>query len=71
MKSLINKVNNCEKDGADFGVADAILWAIVILVASWLTRGSENADALFIIIITASTVAFLFGENQRKNGEEE
>ena len=71
MKSLINKVNNCEKDGAAFGIANAIVWAIVILVASWLTRGSENAEALFIIIISASTVAFLFGERQRKNGKEE
>jgi len=67
MKSLINKVYNCEKDSAAIGIMNALLWAAVILLGSWLSRGSEHADALYIIILSASTVAFLFGERQRKN----
>jgi hypothetical protein len=67
MKSLISKIYNCEKDGAAVGIANALVWAAVIIAASWLTRGSENADALYIIILSASTVSFLFTERQRKN----
>lgn len=67
MKNLISRVYNCEKESASMGIANGLLWAIVMIVASWLSRGSENADALFIIIITASTTAFLFTDRQRKN----
>ena len=67
MKNLINRVYNCEKESASIGIVNALIWATVMILASWLSRGSENADALFIIILTASTTAFLFTDRQRKN----
>ena len=67
MKDLINRVYNCEKDSVAVGIANALIWATVMILASWLTRGSENADALFIIILVGSTTAFLFTDRQRKN----
>lgn len=67
MKNLINRVYNCEKDSAAVGIANALIWATVMILASWLTRGSEHADALFIIILVGSTTAFLFTDRQRKN----
>jgi hypothetical protein len=67
MKNLIQKVYSCEKESAGVGIANALIWAAVIIAASWLTRGSEHADALFVIILTASTTAFLFTDRQRKN----
>jgi len=67
MKNLISRVYNCEKESASIGIANALLWAIVMIVASWLSRGSENADAFYIIIITGTTAAFLFTDRQRKN----
>ena len=67
MKNLIAKVYNCEKENAAIGILNGLLWAAVILLGAWLTRGSENADAVFIILLSASTTAFLFAERQRKN----
>ena len=67
MKDLINRVYNCEKDSAAVGIANALIWATVMILASWLTRGSEYADALFMIILIGSTTAFLFTDRQRKN----
>lgn len=60
MKTLIQKISACEKSSASITIANALLWAAVILIASWLSRGSEQSDALFILILCASTTAFLF-----------
>jgi len=67
MKNLISRVYNCDKESASIGIINALIWAAVMILASWLTRGSENADALFMIILVGSTTAFLFTDRQRKN----
>jgi hypothetical protein len=67
MKSLIQKIYSCEKEKIAMSLGNALLWAAVIIVASWLTRGSENADTLFVIILSVATTAFLFTDRQQKN----
>ena len=67
MNDLIKKVYRCEKEGAASGLVNALLWASVIIAGSWLSRGSENADAFFIILISAATISMLFVDRQRKN----
>ena len=67
MNNLIKKAYNCEKENASVSIINALIWAAVLIISSWLTRGTEHADALFIIILSASTTAFLFTDRQRKN----
>lgn len=67
MKSFIKKVYACEKEGAVLWIANALLWAAVIIIGSWLIRGSEHANALYFIILSVSTTAFLLMDRQRKN----
>ncbi|MCA9950645.1 MAG: hypothetical protein KDE48_13430 [Anaerolineales bacterium] len=67
MKSFIKKVYACEKESAALWIANALFWAAVIIIGSWLSRGSTYANAFYFIILSVSTTAFLFIERQRKN----
>ena len=67
MKNLIKKAYTCEKENNAVWIINALIWATVLLISSWLIRGTEHADALFIIILSASTTAFLFTDRQRKS----
>ena len=67
MKNLMSRIYNCEREQALKTIANGIVWASVILLGSWLSRGSENADAIFIILLTASTTAFLYSDRKLKN----
>lgn len=67
MKNFIKKVYNCEQERSIAWIAYGLLWAAVIILGSWLSRGSEHADALNIMILSLSTIAFLFTDRQRKN----
>lgn len=67
MKSLIHKVYNCDKKSAAAGIINGLIWALVIILGTWLTRGSDYADVLFIFMLSAFTIAFLFIERERKN----
>ncbi len=67
MKNFIKKVYACEKESATQWIANALLWAAVIIIGAWLSRGSEHANALYFIILTASTAAFLYTDQRRKN----
>ncbi len=67
MKSFIKKIYACEKESAIQGIFNALLWAAIIIIGSWLIRGSEHANALYFIILITSTTAFLFTDRQRKN----
>ena len=67
MKNLMRRIYNCETERTVKGIANGVLWASVILMGSWLGRGSENADALFILLLTASSTAFIFSDRKLKN----
>lgn len=62
MKTFIQKLIACETN--NIAIAHAILWAAVILATSWLTRGTDNAETVLIIMIGAASSAILF--NHRK-----
>ena len=65
MKNLIQKIVACETHATTTRIANALLWAAVILITSWLSRGSENADAVFIMIISLAAAAFLVTDRQQ------
>ena len=67
MNNIVKKIHNCEKENSAALIINALIWAAVLIISSWLTRGTEHADTLFIIILSASTAAFLFTDRQRKN----
>lgn len=67
MKGIINKIYACERESFTSWIAYGFVWATVILVGSWLSRGSEHANALSIMILSLSTIGFLFADRQRKN----
>jgi hypothetical protein len=67
MKDLINKIYTCEQEGSASWIVYGLLWAAVIILGAWLSRGSEHADALNFMILSLSTIAFLFIDRQRKN----
>jgi hypothetical protein len=67
MKDFINKIYTCEQEWSASWIVYGLLWAAVIILGSWLSRGSEHADALNIMILSLSTIAFLFTDRQRKN----
>ena len=67
MKDFIKKIYTCEKERSMAWIAYGLLWAAVIILGAWLSKGSEHADALNIMILSLSTIAFLFTDRQRKN----
>ena len=67
MKNFIKKIYACEQENSIAWLTYGLLWAAVILLGSWLARGSENADTLNIIIMSLSTIGFLFTDRLRKN----
>lgn len=60
MSNLVKRIYQCEKNTNMVLIVNALVWAAVIILGSWLMRGSENADALFIVLLTGSTTMFLF-----------
>ena len=67
MKDFINKIYTCEQERSMAWIVYGLLWAAVVILGAWLSRGSEHADALNIMILSLSTIAFLFTDRQRKN----
>lgn len=67
MKNIIKKVYTCEQERSVSWIIYGSVWAAVIILGAWLSRGSEHADALNIMILSLSTIAFLFTDRQRKN----
>jgi hypothetical protein len=67
MKNFIKNVYTCEQERSMAWIAYGLLWAAVIILGSWLSLGSEHADALNIMILSLSTIAFLFTGPQQKN----
>lgn len=67
MKNIINKIYACERERFTAWIAYGLIWAAVIIMGSWLSRGSEHADALNIMLLSLSTIGFLFTDRQRKN----
>ena len=66
MKNMIRKICNCEREGMVSGLAYGVLWAMVILVGSWLSRGSEHGDSVSMMLISLSTIGFLVTDRRRK-----
>ena len=60
MKDFIKKIYTCEQERSMAWLVYGLLWAAVILLGAWLSRGSEYAVALNIMILSLSTIAFLF-----------
>lgn len=68
MNNLIKKIYACEKEKNSVGtIANALLWASVILAVSWLTRGAENASTINLITLLGASSTFLFTNRQQKN----
>lgn len=66
MKSFINEIYQCGKETNTAMLANAIIWATVLIASSWLLRGAEHADTLLIIILSAAAGSILFTNQQRK-----
>ena len=67
MKNLIDNVCKRNSENALYMIVMAIIWASAIILAAWLTRGSENSEAIYLILITASSSIFFMGRNKRDN----
>ena len=67
MSNFIKKVVQCEIERKSVGLTHAIIWTAVLIATSWLMRGSEQADALFLIMVAAATTALLLANNRQKN----
>jgi hypothetical protein len=66
MINFIKKVYQCEKESSAIAIVNALFWAMLLIASSWLMRGSEHADAFFIIILCGATSAMLFIDKMRK-----
>ena len=60
MKQLMQKIYGCEaeKNGIQT-IVQALIWAVAILVASWLMQGHENADAIVLMLVGLATVSLI------------
>jgi len=67
MKNFNGKEPVQEKQRSPMWLFNALFWAAVILIGSWLSRDSANANALYFIILTGSTMAFLGIDQRLKN----
>ena len=67
MSNLIKKVVQCETERNGVRLTNAIVWAAALIATSWLMRGNEQADALFLIMVAAATTALLLANNRQKN----
>ena len=70
MTKLFKTLYQCEKSSTFLTIANALLWAAVILATSWVLRGTEQAETMFFITMTAATTSFLMIENYR-NGRKQ
>ena len=64
MKNLIKRA--CSWENGMNQIVMALFWASAILIGSWLTRGSENADAIFLILLVGSSSVFWLGKGKNK-----
>ena len=65
MKNLVDNVCKRNNENALYMIIMAIILASAIIFAAWLTRGSENSEAIFLILITVSSSIFFIGRNRR------
>ena len=67
MSNLIKKVYQCEMEKGVAQIVNALIWATVMIVSSWLMRGSENADTLFFMLLAGATsTMFLINDMGKK-----
>ena len=66
MKNTIKKFYNCEREGNVNWLGYGLLWAAVILLGSWLSRDSQHAESLNMMLIGLSTVGFLATDRRNK-----
>jgi hypothetical protein len=66
MKNLIQKIGTCESNNATIAIGNALLWAAVMLATAWLTRGSEHAESIFLVLLCASTTSLLLIDRYQK-----
>ena len=64
MKNFINSVCKWNDENSRYMLALAIVLAGAIIFAAWASRGSENASAIFLILVTASSSIFFIGQNK-------
>ena len=67
MKNLIEKDCKQNSENSRYMIVLAIFMASAIIFAAWITRGSENSQAIFLILITASSTIFFMGSNKPDN----
>ena len=65
MKNLVDNVCKRNSENALYMIIMAIILASAIILAAWMTRGSENSEAIFLILITVSSSIFFIGRNRR------
>ena len=69
MKQLMQKIYGCEaENNGTQTIVNALIWAVAILMASWLMQGHENADAIVLMLVGLSTVS-LIAPSRKQKGE--
>lgn len=64
MKNLIDKACRQDTKSSTYMILSALILASAILFSAWISKGSENSEAIFLILITASSSIFFIGRNK-------
>ncbi|MEM7336329.1 MAG: hypothetical protein AAF490_29890 [Chloroflexota bacterium] len=64
MINSIKKAILCDLQNNRIMLAHSLVWAAVILAVSWILRESDQSEAVFLILITASSSSFLLVQNK-------